>query len=63
MPDCHGLRSTQQAVEYLLSGYCGVLDRSLYIRLLILAEWMIGWMRRIILIRLLAALLHRLDGV
>ena len=44
-------------------GGCGdVLVRSLYFRLLFLAEWMAGCMRRIIIVRLLATLFHRLDG-
>ena len=63
MPDCRGLHSAQRAVECLLNGYCDVLVRSLYVALLFLAEWMTGCMRKIILIRLLAALPHRLDGV
>ena len=47
----------------LLNGYCDVPVRSLYVALLFLAEWMTGCMCRIILIRLLAALPHQLDGV
>ena len=63
MPDCPGLHSAQRAMECLLSGYCDVLVRSLYIRRLFLVEWMTGCMRKIILIHFLAALLHQLDGV
>ena len=63
MPDCRGLHSAQRVVECLLNGYCDVLVRSLYVALLFLAEWMTSCMRKIILIRLLVALPHRVDGV
>ena len=63
IPHCHRLHSAQRAAECVLSGYRDVLVRSLYIRLLLLAQWMTGCMRRIILIPLLAALLDRLRGV
>ena len=43
-------------------GYGDVLVRSLYFRLLFLVEWMTGCMRRIVIIRLLATLFHRLEG-
>ena len=45
-------------------GECGdVLVRSLYLRLLFLAEWMTGCMPRIIVIHLVATLFHRRRGV
>ena len=54
IPDCNGFDSAQRVVKCLLSGYHNVLVRSLYIGLLLLAEWMTRCMCRIILIQLLA---------